>query len=88
LKGIVIATGFEHGVTDVPTVTAQVAVNDPSWVVTVIVALPTATPVTSPAVLTVAIVALLEAKVMVLFVAFEGVMVAVNCADADRKSVV
>jgi hypothetical protein len=64
---------------DEVTVTAQVAVLEPSWVVTVIVAVPAALPVTKPDVLTVAIAVLLLVQVTVLFVAFAGATVAVSC---------
>ena len=60
------------------TVTAQVAVLLPSCVVKVIVAEPTATPVTTPVVLTVANAVLLDVHVTFLLVAFEGATVAVN----------
>ncbi len=51
----------------------------PSCVVTVIVAVPTATPVTRPELLTVAKEVFDELQVTVLFVAFEGATVAVSC---------
>ena len=54
------------------TVMALVAVLPPSWVVTVMVALPRATPVTSPVLLTVATNVLFELQLTVLLVAFEG----------------
>ena len=64
------------GVTTAVTVTAQVAVFAPSAVVTVIVADPAATPVTTPEELTVAAAVLFEVQVTYLFVAFEGETVA------------
>jgi hypothetical protein len=66
----------------VVTVIADVAVFAPSCVVTVMVALPKATPVTKPVELTVATDALLVLHVTFLFVAFEGATVAVNCVVA------
>jgi hypothetical protein len=60
------------------TVMAEVAVNPPSAVLTVIVADPATTPVTSPLELTVATLVLLEVHVTLLFVAFDGATVAVN----------
>ena len=60
------------------TVTAQVAVFAPSAVVTVIVADPSATPVTTPEELTVAATVLFEVQLTDLFVAFEGEMVATS----------
>jgi hypothetical protein len=65
----------------VPTLTviADVAVLLPSCVVTVIVAVPCATPLTNPLALTVATEVLLELQLTVLFVAFDGDTVAVNC---------
>jgi hypothetical protein len=63
----------------VVTVIADVAVLFPSWVVTVIVALPVATPVTTPLEFTVATAVLFELQVTVLFEAFAGATVAVSC---------
>jgi hypothetical protein len=63
-------------VTGTTTVTAQVAVNPPSLVVTVIVADPAATAVTSPDALTVAIEVAELDQTTVLFVAFDGATVA------------
>jgi hypothetical protein len=60
------------------TVTVHVAVKLPSCVVTVMVAVPAATPVTKPEVLTVATAVLPEIHDIVLFVAFDGMTVAVN----------
>lgn len=60
------------------TVTAHVAVFEPSAVVTVIVAVPAAFPVTKPLVLTVAIALLLVLHVTDLLVALVGAIVAVN----------
>jgi hypothetical protein len=59
-----------------------VAVLLPSWVVTVIVADPPPTAVTSPVVFTVATDVLLDDHVTFLFVAFAGVTVAVSCIVA------
>ncbi len=59
-------------------VIAHVAVLFPSAVVTVIVAVPAATPVTNPALLTVAALVLLLVQVKLWFVAFVGVIVAVS----------
>ena len=75
------------GLTDTPvtgtlavdTVTALVAVKPPSWVVTVMVALPAATAVTSPEEFTVATEVLPDVQLTVLFVALEGATVAVSC---------
>jgi hypothetical protein len=64
------------------TVMLQFAVYPPSFVLTVIVALPAARAVTSPFVETVAIFVLLDDHVTLLFVAFEGETVAVNCTVA------
>src|SRR4051794_15394156 len=61
------------------TVILDVAVLAPSCVVTVIVALPAATPVTRPLLFTVAMAALLVDQDTVLLVALEGETVAVNC---------
>ena len=63
------------------TVTVQVAVLLPSFVVTVMVALPSLTALTVPVEETVAIVSSLEDHVTVLSVAFSGVMVADSVAD-------
>lgn len=63
----------------VVTVTAQMAVLLPSWVVTVTVAVPAATAVTRPLVFTVAIAVLLDDQLTVLLVALLGAMVAVSC---------
>ena len=60
------------------TVTALVAVKEPSWVVTVIVLVPAVTPVTRPVELTVALAVLLEVQVTFLLEAFVGAIVAVN----------
>ena len=62
------------------TVTAHVAVFAPSTVVTVMVALPAATAVTTPLSLTVATDSLSELHVTLLFVAFDGETVAVSAA--------
>ena len=59
------------------TVIVQLAVNPPSAVVTVMVAVPAPTPVTTPAA-TVATAVLLEAQVSALFVALSGRTVAVK----------
>ena len=64
------------------TVMALDAVLPPSCVVTVMVQVPAATPVTTPVVLTVAIAELLVDQVTFLFVALDGVMVAVSCVVA------
>ena len=61
------------------TVTAQVAVFPPSTVVTVIVAVPTPTAVTSPEELTVATDVSLEDQVTLLLVAVVGFIVAASC---------
>ena len=63
----------------VVTVMAQVAVLLPSWVVTVMVAVPAATAVTRPLVFTVAIAVLLDDQLTVLLVALLGAMVGVSC---------
>ena len=60
------------------TMTEEEAVKPPTCVVAVIVLEPTATPVTTPEALTVAATGLLEVQVTVVFVAFEGLTVAVN----------
>ena len=62
------------------TVTAQVAFFEPSWVVQVMVAEPAALAVTTPLVLTVATEVLLDDQVTDLFVAFDGLTVAVRVA--------
>ena len=67
------------GTVAVDTVTALVAVKPPSWVLTVMVAVPLATPVTSPVELTVATEVLPDVQVTVLLVALAGATVAVNC---------
>ena len=62
------------------TVTTQVALSlEPSAVVAVIVALPLATAVTRPVLLTVATAVLLLVHVTLLSVALSGVTVAVSC---------
>jgi len=61
------------------TVITLVAVLEPSCVVTVMVAVPTDTPVTSPLALTVATAVLLLLQVTFWFVAFAGVMVELSC---------
>jgi len=61
------------------TVMALVAVLPPSCVVTVMMALPAAIPVTRPVLLTVATNVLFELQLTVLLVAFEGKTVAVSC---------
>ena len=74
------------GVTDTPvtgtvtllTVMFELAVKLPLWVVAVIKAVPLATPVTTPELLTVAMAVLLEDQVTVLLVAVEGATVAVR----------
>jgi hypothetical protein len=60
------------------TVTAQVAVLFPEFVVTVIVAFPAATAETTPAEFTVATEVLLELQLTLLSEAFDGVTVAFN----------
>ena len=62
------------------TVTLQLAVFLPSFVVTVIVAFPFLTPLTTPLLVTVAIFLLLVFQVTALFVAFDGLIVAFNVA--------
>lgn len=74
-------------VTGTVTVTAQVAVLLPSAVVTMIVAVPAATAVTFPAVETVATLVLLLLQVTFLFVAFDGVTVAVSVSVAFGANV-
>jgi hypothetical protein len=64
------------------TVTKHVAVNPPSPVVTVIVADPLATPVTSPDSLTVATAELEDVHATVWTVAPTGATVATSCADS------
>jgi hypothetical protein len=61
------------------TVITLVAVLEPSAVVTVIVAVPTDTPVTSPVALTVATAVFELLQVTLWFVAFAGVMVELSC---------
>ena len=61
------------------TVMVEVAVLAPSAVVTVMVAVPTLTPVTKPVALTEATPVLLLLQVTAWFVAFAGAMVALNC---------
>ena len=61
------------------TVMTEVAVKLPSAVVTVIVAVPTDTPVTRPVELTVATAVLLLLQVTFWFVAFAGVIVELSC---------
>jgi len=63
-------------------VIALVAVLFPSCVVTVMVALPTVTPETSPLLFIVAADVLLELQLIVLLVAFAGKMTEVNCCVA------
>ena len=72
------------------TVTAHVAVLAPLCVVTVMVAEPAATAVTSPVVLTVAIDVLFDDQVTAWLVALEGETVAVSCcvAPATMEAVV
>lgn len=67
-------------VTETVTDTVQVAVNPPSAVVTVMVALPAPTAVTRPLLLTVATAVLLLLHVTDLLVASEGATVAVSCS--------
>ena len=76
--------------TEVLTVTAQVAVLPPSLVVTVIVAVPAFTPVTTPSEETVATPVLDEVQATVLSVAVDGLTVAVRVAvlPCDRVRVV
>jgi putative effector of murein hydrolase len=68
------ATGWLLAVT----VMDEVAVLDPSWVVTVTVAVPAETPVTTPVALTVATEVLPEDQVTFLLVALAGATVAVQ----------
>jgi hypothetical protein len=67
------------------TVITLVAVLEPSAVVTVIVAVPTDKPVTSPVALTVATAVLLLLQVTFWFVALAGAIVAVNCCVPPIK---
>lgn len=64
--------------TEVVTVMVQVAVKLPSTVVTVMVAVPFATAVTRPLLLTVATLPLLVDQVTALFEAFDGLTVSIN----------
>jgi len=88
------ATLAEAGVTVTPvteiaipvTVIALVAVNEPSAVVTVIVASPGATAVTRPVALTVAIAVLLDAHVTALLEASAGIVAAVSCCVAPTAT--
>ena len=81
---ITIPVGLVTGPPPV-TVTEQVAVLFPSAVVTVIVAEPAATAVTVPFA-TVAFVESLDVHVTFLFVALDGVTVAVNVSDPPTAS--
>ena len=72
---------------DVLTVTLLVAVFPPSTVVAVIVVVPAAIAVTNPLLFTVATAALLEVQLTFLFVAFEGLTVAVSCVVPFTDSV-
>jgi hypothetical protein len=72
---------------EVLTVTLQIAVFPPSAVVAVIVVLPAAIAVTNPLLFTVATAALLEVQLTFLFVAFEGLTVAVSCVVPFTDSV-
>ena len=67
------------------TVMTEVAVLEPSCVVTVMVAVPTETPVTSPVALTVATAVLLLLQVTLWFVAFAGAMVELSCCVPPIK---
>ena len=69
-----------HGV--YTTVTVHISVKLPSYVVTVITALPAEMPRTTPVVVTDAIAELLEDHEMALFVAFEG------CTNACNVNIV
>ena len=69
------------------TVIDEVAVLPPSWVVTVIVAVPAATAVTKPLAFTLAIPLLLLLQLTFLFVALEGATVAVSCCVPPTLSV-
>jgi hypothetical protein len=78
---------LDVGVTETPvtdtnspeyTVSAQVAVKEPSVVVTTIFVVPAATPVTRPVELTVAMAPVKGDQVSAVFVAFVGVMLAVS----------
>jgi hypothetical protein len=71
---------------EVVTVIVDVAVFDPSCVVTVMVAVPAATPETNPLALTVATNVLLDAQLTVLLVAFAGATAAVSCWVAPTAS--
>ena len=75
VSAVLFITGFEAAAV---TVTTQVAVLLPSAVVTVMVAVPAARAVTTPELLTVATVVLLELQVTFLFVAVLGLTVAVK----------
>jgi hypothetical protein len=68
-------TSFERSLV---TVTVALAVFAPSWVVAVMVAVPTALAVTLPVVSTVATAVLLDVQLTVLLVAFAGDTVAVK----------
>ena len=70
------------------TVTLHVAVLLPSSVVTVIVAVPSATPLITPSSSTVATASLLLLQLIFLLVAFAGVIVAVNCFVLPVSTVV
>ena len=63
----------------------QFAVNPPSAVVAVIVAVPAATAVTRPLALTVATELLVEVQLTFLFDALAGAMVALSCAVAPLR---
>ena len=82
MNGKVTDTGLSHGVVPPPPVTviAPEAVNPPSAVVAVMVALPAATPDTTPLLFTVAMLVLPELQLTVLFVALPGDTVAVIVA--------
>ena len=67
------------------TVTVQFAVNPPSAVVAVIVAVPKFTAVTRPLALTVATELSLEVQLIFLFDALAGAMVALNGMDAPKR---
>ena len=71
-----------------PMVTVQVSVNPPSTVVTVMVAVPALTPVTTPELSTVAAAALPDAQVTALLVASAGDTVAINVSVAPVALVV
>jgi len=70
------------------TVTVQFAVNPPSSVVAVIVAVPADTAVITPELFTVAVPALPDDHITVLFVAFAGATVAVSVSLVPATSVV